>query len=176
MWTYAPSEVTVAFAGKHFVGFSDGSFVRITRVDPLYTSKRAMDGEVSVTQQTKSIWKVTVTLQQTSETNSFLSGVQRILIEKNITAFRWLPLIIKDNSGSTMFFAKDVWIENVPETTFADDMQTREWVFACNEAVMNLGSNSEDEDDITKAIAAAGFLLDIAGNSSTFIKDIRRAF
>lgn len=174
MWTYAPSEVTVAIAGKHLTGFADNAFVRITRENPLHTSKMAMDGSVSVTKQRYSKWTVTISLAQSSPSNNFLDGLQKILTEKNITAFQFIPLIIKDNSGSTMFFAKEIWLDSVPEQTFGSDMNLRDWVITCNNVESIIGGNAEDIDDVTKAIQAAGVILDVASSSSVFVKSIGR--
>jgi hypothetical protein len=174
MWTYSPSDVSITLAGKPIEGFSDGEFIRVTRESPLYTSKRAMDGTVAVTQQRYSKWTVVITLAQSSPSNNFLDGVQKILAEYNVAAMQWLPLIIKDNSGDTMFFAKDVWIEQVPEQVFGKDMSVREWTIVCNDVTSIIGGNSEDVDSVTEALQAVGVLLTAASTSRNIVQNIGR--
>lgn len=174
MWTYDPSSVSITFAGKPLEGFVSDNFVSITRESPLYTSKRAMDGTVAITQQRYSRWTVKITLQQSSPSNNLLDGVQKIMFEKNITAMQFLPLIIKDHSGDTMFFAKDVWLEQVPEQSFGSGMGTREWLFVCNDVTSIIGGNSEDTDSVAEALQALGVILDVYSGSSNLLKTIGR--
>lgn len=175
MWTYSPSDVSVTFAGKPLEGFVDnGTFVSITRESPLYSSKRAMDGSVAITQQRYSKWIVTISLAQSSPSNNFLDGMQKIMFEKNITAMQFLPLIIKDTSGDTMFFAKDVWIDQVPTQEFGSGLNERQWQFTCNDVTSIIGGNSEDKDFITEALQAAGLVLDVLGGSDLLTRSLRR--
>ena len=172
MWTYSPSDVSVTYAGKPLEGFGEDSFVSISRELPLYTSKRAMDGSVSVTQQRYSKWNVRVSLAQSSPSNNFLDGMQKFLFENNVTVMEYLPLIIKDGSGSTMFFAKDVWIDSVPEQSFGAGVSLREWSFTCNDVYSIIGGNSEDLDSVTEALAAVNALYAGLKASSNVVRAV----
>lgn len=169
MYTYSPSDVGITFAGINISGFSADNVVRINRVDPLYTSKRAMDGTVSITQQRYSTWKVDVFLEQSSESNDFLSGVQKLLYGSNISAMQYLPLIVKDNSGTTMFFAKDVWIEALPELEFGQSLATRQWTFMCNDVECLIGGNAEDLSGVTEALAIASAMQSTFNISRNYV-------
>ena len=76
MYTYSPSDISITFAGVPIEGFSSDNVVRINRIDPVYTSKRAMDGSVAVTKQKYSKWQVSIFLSQSSQSNDLLNGVQ----------------------------------------------------------------------------------------------------
>lgn len=173
MYTYSPSDISITFAGVPLEGFDITNVVRIKRLDPLYTSKRAMDGSVAVTQQRYSKWQVNVFLAQSSSSNDLLNGVQKLLFASNIKALQFLPLIIKDNSGTTMFFAKDVWLEEVPEMEFGQSLSVREWVFTCNDVECIIGGNAEDLSGITEAIAVISLLQSAYERSSTLVRSLR---
>lgn len=175
MYTYSPSDVSVTFAGVNISGFSADNVVRINRVDPLYTSKRAFDGSVAVTQQRYSTWQVEIFLAQSSESNDFLNGVQKLLYENNIKLLQYLPLIIKDGSGNTMFFAKDVWIERLPEVDFGQSLSNRQWIFMCNDVECLIGGNAEDLSGITEALAALAAIQSGFSLSRNTIQSIVRS-
>lgn len=173
MYTYSPSDISITFAGVPIDGFSSDNVVRINRIDPIYTSKRAMDGSVSVTKQKYSKWQVSIFLAQSSESNDLLNGVQKLLFSADIKALQYLPLIIKDNSGTTMFFAKDVWIEQLPEVEFGQSLATREWVFMCNDVECIIGGNAEDLSGITEAVAVISLLQTAYEGSRNIVRTLR---
>lgn len=173
MYTYSPSDISITFAGVPIEGFSSDNVVRINRIDPIYTSKRAMDGSVSVTKQKYSKWQVSIFLAQSSESNDLLNGVQKLLFSADIKALQYLPLIIKDNSGTTMFFAKDVWIEQLPELEFGQSLATREWVFMCNDVECIIGGNAEDLSGITEAVAVISLLQTAYEGSRNIVRTLR---
>lgn len=173
MYTYSPSDISITFAGVPIEGFSSDNVVRINRIDPVYTSKRAMDGSVAVTKQKYSKWQVSILLAQSSQSNDLLNGVQKLLFSADIKALQFLPLIIKDNSGTTMFFAKDVWIEQLPELEFGQSLATREWVFMCNDVECIIGGNAEDLSGITEAVAVLSLLQTAYEGSRNLVRIVR---
>jgi len=173
VYTYSPSDISITFAGVPIEGFSSDNVVRINRIDPVYTSKRAMDGSVSVTKQKYSKWQVSIFLAQSSQSNDLLNGVQKLLFSADIKELQYLPLIIKDNSGTTMFFAKDVWIEQLPELEFGQSLATREWVFMCNDVECIIGGNAEDLSGITEAVAVLSLLQTAYEGSRNLVRIVR---
>lgn len=173
MYTYSPSDISITFAGVPIEGFSSDNVVRINRIDPVYTSKRAMDGSVAVTKQKYSKWQVSIFLSQSSQSNDLLNGVQKLLFSADIKELQYLPLIIKDNSGTTMFFAKDVWIEQLPELEFGQSLATREWVFMCNDVECIIGGNAEDLSGITEAVAVLSLLQTAYEGSRNLVRIVR---
>lgn len=173
MYTYSPSDISITFAGVPIDGFDASNVVRINRIDPIYTSKRAMDGTVSITKQKYSKWQVSIFLAQSSDSNDLLNGIQKLLFSSNIKAMQFLPLIIKDNSGTTMFFAKDVWIEQLPELEFGQSLAVREWVFMCNDVECIIGGNAEDLTGITEALAIVSLLQSAYEGSKSVVRTLR---
>jgi hypothetical protein len=132
-----------------------------------------MDGTVSITKQKYSKWQVSIFLAQSSDSNDLLNGIQKLLFSSNIKAMQFLPLIIKDNSGTTMFFAKDVWIEQLPELEFGQSLAVREWVFMCNDVECIIGGNAEDLTGITEALAIVSLLQSAYEGSKSVVRTLR---
>jgi hypothetical protein len=138
---YSPSDVTVTVAGLYSVtGYAEGTFIRITKDTQQVTTLRAMDGSMSRVKSPDTGWKVELTLAQSSSGNDILSTLWNV---DKVTGMGKFPLFIKDGSGSTMFMAATAWIEEVPDITFSNSMDTRTWRFAATDVIVNLGGNGE---------------------------------
>lgn len=138
---YSPSDVTVTVAGLYSVtGYAEGTFIRITKDTQQVTTLRAMDGSMSRVKSPDTGWKVELTLAQSSSGNDILSTLWNV---DKVTGMGKFPLFIKDGSGSTMFMAATAWIEEVPDITFSNSMDTRTWRFAATDVLVNIGGNGE---------------------------------
>ena len=72
-----------------------------------------------------------------------------------------------------MFFAKDVWIEQLPELEFGQSLATREWVFMCNDVECIIGGNAEDLSGITEAVAVLSLLQTAYEGSRNLARIVR---
>ena len=174
MYTYSPSDITVTLAGVKIKGFSSDNVVSISRDNPLYTSKMAMDGSVCVTRQKYSPWKIKLSLAQSSESNDFLNGLVKVVQENDIPIMEYLPLIIKDNSGTSFFFAKDVWIDELPNMDYGQSLNTREWMLTCNDVEYNIGGNSDDLSGVTRLLAGVSAIQTGLSLSNKIVNIARR--
>src|SRR3954464_1519238 len=101
--TYNASRVVVIVAGFPVSGFADGTFVNITMVNDAITSQVGADGEIARAISTDRRCTVTLTLQQTSQTNDFLSTLFNI--DMLSCGGRSGPILIQDLCGTTLFSA-----------------------------------------------------------------------
>ena len=76
--TYNAGKVTVIFNGFNITGFADGTFINITQQNDGITTQVGADGELARAVNTDRRCTVTVTLQQTSPANDFLSSMYSI--------------------------------------------------------------------------------------------------
>jgi hypothetical protein len=137
--TYSPKDVIISIAGLHTVqGYADGTFVRVTKEMKPFTKVRAMDGEQSRMYSDDDGYKVELTIMQSSSTNNILSMLYNIDTATRIGKF---PLFIKDSLGQSSFMAGTAWIEEIPQLTFGNGMETRTWVFGCSDAIITFGGN-----------------------------------
>lgn len=162
MWTYAPSEVDANVLGIGVEGWANGEFISITPESPSFTFKRAMDGSTQAKLNRYQSYLVTLTLDQSSPTNTYLHLVYKLFRRYGMPFA--LPLLIRDKSGSTTFFATDVWIENEPSTSFSTTLTTAKWEFRCQNASYTKGGNGDNNmaveivSAITTAVGLAGVL------------------
>lgn len=174
MYTYSPTDVKITLAGVSIEGFSSDNVVSISRESPLHSQKMAMDGSVCITRQRYSPWKVKISLAQSSESNDFLSGLVKLIQENDIPIMEYLPLIIKDNSGTSFFFAKDVWVSELPTFDYGQSLNTREWELTCNDVEYNIGGNSDDLSTVTQLLAGVSAIQTGLSLSNKVINVARR--
>lgn len=140
--TYTPHDVSVNIAGLYDIsGFSDGTFIELSKEVAPYSYSSAMDGETTRTFVNDSNYRVTLTLAQSSPSNNILNALHAVDVATQLGKF---PLMIRDRSGTTNFFSPNVWIENVPNVTFGKDMDTRKWVFNCSECTLLVGGSEKN--------------------------------
>lgn len=163
--TYSPKDVIVSIAGLHTVGgYADGTFVRVTKDMKPFTVVRAMDGELSRLYSKDDGYKVELTLMQSSSTNNILSMLYNIDTATRIGKF---PLFIKDSLGQSSFMAGTAWIEQIPDLSFGNTLETRTWVFGCGDAVITFGGN-EDVSQIEQALLVGSSTLPLLRDFGVF--------
>lgn len=178
--TYSPSDVSVVYGMKHLNGFMDGSFISIKRETALFSHQRAMDGTLALAMQKYSTYTVTLTLAQTSDSNQFLHSLQKLML-KSLTkldstspfsglsslsgikttvsnVISKLPFIIRDGSGNSVFFARDVWLDTEPDVTYSAGMESRVWTIKCLNATNSIAGNGED--DLLAELAGIGAIAE----------------
>lgn len=135
--TYVPSQIDVSLAGFiNISGFADGSFVEIRKDVTPYQTQAAMDGTTSRTFVFDTNYTITLTLAQSSQSNNDLNSLHALDLA---TQLGKVPLLIRDKSGSTVLFAPTAWIENYPDLVFSNNMESRQWVIKCTDAVLTVG-------------------------------------
>lgn len=136
--TYDPNSIIVSFMGKTLAGFAEGSFLKIKRSGDMFTKVKGADGSVDRINNNAFDFEVTLSLKQTTPSNTLLSGIAAAdqLLNKGVGM-----LIIKDNAGTTLFTAAQAWIRKDPDADFADKLSPREWTFDTGVAAFLLGGN-----------------------------------
>jgi hypothetical protein len=128
--TFSPQDVTVVIsqgAFSHIVsGFSEESIVTIERNSETFTLYTGADDTNSRIYQPNTSAMITLPLQQTSNSNDILSQLYA-----NDKASRdssgLFSITVKDNSGRSLFFAEEAFLGKVPNASFGNTMQLREW-------------------------------------------------
>lgn len=163
---YSPSEVTVSIAGLHTVtGYADGTFIKISKEMKPFETQRAMDGTKQRLYHYDEGYKLELTLAQSSPSNNVLSTLYNIDAATRMMKF---PIVINDGSGQTSFFSMTSWIEQIPDVTFSNQMETRTWTFSCQEAALIIGGNDNNTSDIEDAILAGSAALPVLKDFGLF--------
>lgn len=156
--TFAPNDVNVVITQTssgiaHIVsGYSEDSIVNIERVAETFTMYTGADNTSTRIYNANKSAMVTLSLQQTSASNDILS-----LLYSNDAASRnssgLFSLQISDASGRSRYFSDDAYVGVVPNSGFANSMQTRDWVLHAHNLDTYIGGNAvlspEDQDVIT---------------------------
>ena len=150
---YSPEDVVFLLAGViPLDGFADGTFISVRKSNPIFETVVSADGKVSRTQIENPLYTVTLSLSSYSSSNEFLTAIS--FADKK-TGRGKFPLLVKDNMGTSLFYASLAWIEGAPDMTFGTDVSTRDWVFNCIGVTEIVGGN-ESINPIPGPLAAIG--------------------
>lgn len=140
IFNYCPDEVNVLLAGFiNISGFVDGTFVDISKDVVPFSSVRTADGTVARMYNNDQTYTITLTLHCGSSSNDLLTKLWQL---DEITQKGKFPLLIKDFSGSDLFFSTTTWIEGVPTISKSNGIDSRIWVLRSSQAVINVGGNT----------------------------------
>ena len=123
--TYDPKKHIIIFGAKQITGFADDSIVSIAPSGEGFQKYVGADGEVGRSIDPNETFEVTISLATSSKSNEYFSEMYNI---DRKTGAGMLPLMIKDLSGATMFFAEQAWVQNFPEGGRGRTIDTMEWV------------------------------------------------
>jgi len=144
--TFSPQDVTIVIsqgAFSHIVsGFSEDSIVSVERNSDTYSLYTGADDTNTRIYQANTSAMVTLPLQQTSNSNDVLSQLYA-----NDKASRdssgLFSLTVKDNSGRSVFFAEEAFIAVVPNASYGNTMQLREWQIQAVRLDATFGGNAK---------------------------------
>ena len=138
--TYDPKQVIITVGGVPMSGFSDGTFLEIDRNEPTWNMVVGADGLVTRGKTNNFSGTMTLTLKQSSPSNDVLSGFMAIDEASNAGVF---PILVKDLSGNSIYFAGQAWVTQYANSTFGKDISDRQLTLSLAEADIFVGSNSE---------------------------------
>lgn len=163
--TYRPKDLTVVLSNdklgfSHIVGgFSDDAMVNIERGADGFSLYVGGDNFTTRVQNANDSGIVTLTLQQSSPSNDFLQAVYTADFGSRTDDYI-CSVLIKDNSGRTMFFSDEVWIGMQANSNFSNSMQTREWALQCAHLQSYVGGNSRISSTDRDQLASLGVNLE----------------
>lgn len=122
--TYDPKRIMIIFGGKQITGMAEDDMVTINPLGEGMQIFVGADGEVARSIDPNECFEVTISLSTASKSNDYFSNMYNLDRENGGGI---APLLIKDLSGSTMFFAKEAWVQNFPEATRGRTVATQSW-------------------------------------------------
>lgn len=136
--TYDVNQVAVIVGGVPLEGFADGSRVTVEFDEQQFTKVTGSDGLTTRSKSNNYAGNVTVTLQQSSRSNDVLSGLWNADRVRNGGV---VPLLIKDNSGRTLWAAEHAWVQQMPSQGFAKEASDRPWILDTDKLTGSAGGN-----------------------------------
>lgn len=122
--TYDPKKVLVILGGKQLTGFSEDDIITIRPLGDGMTIYVGADGEVGRSVDPNQCFEVEIALATTSKSNDYLSSLYN---QDRANGNAMKPLLIKDLSGSTLFFANQAWPQNFPEAGRGRQIDSVSW-------------------------------------------------
>lgn len=138
VFTYDPKLVSCIVGGKIMSGFSDGTFITITRNEQAFNLKVGVDGEGTRAKSNNKSGKIEIELMQSSSSNDDLSAFAAADELSNTGA---VPFFLKDNSGRTIATALTAWVQKYPDQPYAKEVSTRKWTLETDDIEIFIGGN-----------------------------------
>lgn len=137
--SYDPKSIIVTVGGVPISGYTEGTFVTITRDEDTWAKNVGADGLVSRVKTNNFTGSCVITLKQTSPSNDYLSG---IIAADEITNSAVVPVLVKDLSGTSTYFSGTGWIKKWADSSFSKEIGDREWTLDLSTLDLLVGSNS----------------------------------
>ena len=159
---FDPKSVKVTVAGVNLVGFSEEK-VTVERANNSWELNVGCDGEATRVKSNDLSGTITVTLQQTSPSNDFLTTV----FYNDQNNDECVKIEIVDSSGKSKIIADKAWVEKMPDATYAKAHSDRQWVFRTNNVGYYLAGNYESavESNTVTNPQGAGVFFDENGST-----------
>lgn len=156
---YSPDEVNCLAFGIPLSGFSDGTFIKVTKDRLPYTTSETADGVITRLYTNSQTYSIELSFHRGSTSNDVLTKLWQL---DEITQRAKFPLLIKDLSGTDIFFSTNTWIEGIPSVAQSTTFDSRTWILRSSQAVLNIGSNRD----------ASGILQDLVNLATSAIPAI----
>jgi hypothetical protein len=141
MRTYNPKDVVFSFGSIIASGFSEGSMIGFSMNEEGFSFVAGADGEGTRTLNANESARFTCTLKQSSATNDLFSALHNL---DRRAGSGVKPVMLKDNSGTTLISAAKAWIVKPPDVERGKEVSDNEWIIECERALVNVGGNTED--------------------------------
>lgn len=136
---YDAKQVQVIVGGVAMDGFVAGSFVEIAYNEEQYKLVVGADGQATRSRTNNLSARITIHLLQTSGSNDVLNGFFIADGESPIGAV--LPLMVKDNSGRSLYVSESAWIVKPPDAAFDISPTDRSWIIETDALVPGTAGN-----------------------------------
>jgi hypothetical protein len=125
---YDPGRVVVVVNGVQIQGFGEGTFVKVSRKTPSFSTKVGAGGDVVRTKSRDRRGTIEITLMQSSPSNDYLSGlcVTDELVDQGVGAVG--PALVKELNGTTVMGGTSSWVTQPADAEYAADSGMRTWV------------------------------------------------
>ena len=137
---YSPEEVNCLAFGIPLSGFSNGTFITINKDKIPYATTETPDGTIARLYTNSQTYTIALTFHRGSTSNDVLTKLWQL---DEFTQKAKFTLLIKDLSGTDLFFSTNTWIEGIPSLVESTTFDSRTWVLRSSQAVMNVGSNKD---------------------------------
>lgn len=130
--TYDFKQVAVIVGGSLITGFAEGDAITVEHDEDDWSLQVGAEGDATRSKSNNKAGKITLRLQQASESNLILDGYRKADLLSNAGT---LPVMVKDGSGNSLHTAEQAWIVKPPSAGFGMESADREWVIQTHELI-----------------------------------------
>jgi hypothetical protein len=135
--TYDPKQIVVLLDSVPVGGFADGTSVKVTRSNDMFTKSSGMDGVLSRVKSNDFSGEIVLTLAQTSPSNDVLSSLANSSADGDV-----VPIAIQDAFGTSKYVSGTCWVKKHADVEFGKDISNREWTLEVADLDMFTGGTS----------------------------------
>lgn len=139
--TYDSKQVSIIVGTRPMTGLADGSFVTVRRNEDMFTLQIGADGEGVRSKSNNRSGQIELVLQQGSTDNDFLS---ELALADELSNGGVVPLLVKDNLGTSLYAAESGWIRKLPDSDFAKETASRTWLFETAQLNAFIGASDSE--------------------------------
>ncbi len=153
--TYSPKDVILTISGYQFTGWDS---ITISRSVKGFNTIRGIRGKNTRVRNTDTSATVAISLLQSSQGNDVLSDIHQQ--DLNFGTGR-LTLMLKDNSGRSVFSSNEAFIPSFPTASFSGQFEYRNWeIFAQTTTTYTVGGNARPSNLIDGLLDSATNFVD----------------
>ncbi len=148
VFTYRPGEVTLSVCGYVVEGWQNISVALHTSA---FKQVRGIRGKNTRVRMKDTSGHIRITLNQTSITNNVFSELVQL---DSKTGTARLEVVLKDNSGSSLFSSVNAYIEGFSDGNFSASQGERSWTILCDSIDSYfVGGNAEQGVDFASILS-----------------------
>ncbi len=154
--TYSPRDVILTVGGYQLTGWQS---INISRTVKGFTVIRGIRGKNTRVPNVDTSATITISLLQTSQGNDVLSYIHELDLEEGTAR---IALMLKDNSGRSVFSSNEAYITGYPVATFSGQFEYRNWeLFAQSTNTYVVAGNAKPATDLfDRALSEVGNFID----------------
>lgn len=154
--TYSPKDVILTVGGYQLTGWQS---ITISRTVKGFTVIRGIRGKNTRVPNVDTSATITISLLQTSQGNDVLSYIHELDLDEGTGR---IALMLKDNSGRSVFSSNEAYITGYPVATFSGQFEYRNWeLFAQSTNTYIVAGNAKPATDLfDRALSEVGNFID----------------
>ncbi len=125
-------EVILLLGGYAPVGYATDTKIVVSKSNDIISPYTGTDGDTSLSLQRNKLGTLTMSLQNTSESNEVLTAFHQQMYQTRVVAF---PVYLQDPRGFGLSTVG--WIQSQPDMTIGAEVQSVDWVIGLKDASLS---------------------------------------
>lgn len=136
VYSYDPSKSSLILGGKIIGGYTDGTFIKLSRDEDMFAMVVGVEGISTRAKSNNYSGSLEITLHQSSPSNDVLSSYTAI---DELTGAGAFPMLYRDASGRTVASAITMWVKKYADSEFSKTVSERVWTLQTDNLQLFIG-------------------------------------